>query len=328
MTRSDRASGQTLALISLFMFAVLGMCALAIDVGVWYQQRQSAQAAADSSALAGAAFLPTGWSPASNAAAAQFAKNKIGGDTATYSRTTTFIAGDTITVVVHRTARTYFARIFGTTSVAITTPAKATLMNSGGGVMPWGVMKGTYIPGTSYPIYTDNSGPNNGAIRVPAWDTASSTCTANTVNGLGGSSLYTAEIRGGIVTTCALTIGQVLNTKTGNNTGPTSQGIDNRCPTLQPASSIVSFAGSPPTIIQPASCQLVLLPVLEDAATGAATWPKTGSGDVRVIGFSWWVITDYANGGKIVNAVYVGDAETNPNPTNSLPPAYHPQLTG
>ena len=167
------------------------------------------------------------------------------GDTATYSQSTTFIHDDTITVVVHRTAPTYFARLFGKTSVAITTPAKATLMNSGGGVMPWGVMKGTYTPGTNYPIYTDNSGPNNGAIRVPAWDTASSTCTANTVNGLGGSSLYTAEIRGGIVTTCALTIGQVINTKTGNNTGPTSQGIDNRCPTPQPA-SIVSFAGSPP----------------------------------------------------------------------------------
>jgi hypothetical protein len=36
-------------------------------------------------------------------------------------------------------------------------------------------------------------------------------------------------------------------------------------------------------------------PVVEDAATGAATWPKTGNGDVRVVSFSWWVIKDYAN---------------------------------
>ena len=47
-----------------------------------------------------------------------------------------------------------------------------------------------------------------------------------------------------------------------------------------------------------------------------------------MVGFSWWVIKDYANGGKIVDAVYVGPAQTDPNPTNSLPSAYHPQLTG
>ena len=220
----------------------------------------SAQAAADSGRPGRRGVPADRLVAGANAAAAQFGKNKINGDTATYSQSTTFIHDDTITVVVHRTAPTYFARLFGKTSVAITTPAKATLMNSGGGVMPWGVMKGTYTPGTSYPIYTDNSGPNNGAIRVPAWDTASSTCTANTVNGMGGSQLYTAEIQGGIVTTCTLIIGQVIDTKTGNNTGPTSQGIDNRCPALQTATAIVNFAASPPTITQPSAASWCCCP--------------------------------------------------------------------
>ena len=40
------------------MFALLGMCALAIDVGSWYQQKRSLQSGADAGALAGAACLP------------------------------------------------------------------------------------------------------------------------------------------------------------------------------------------------------------------------------------------------------------------------------
>ncbi|HYW28675.1 MAG TPA: pilus assembly protein TadG-related protein, partial [Gaiellales bacterium] len=71
-------NGQTLVLITLFMFALLGMCALAIDVGVWYQQKRAVQNAADAGALAGAATLPSGWSAATSAAAAELANNMSG----------------------------------------------------------------------------------------------------------------------------------------------------------------------------------------------------------------------------------------------------------
>ena len=317
--------GQTLPLVVLFMFSLVGMCAIAIDIGSWYQEKRAAQSAADAGALAGAAFLPVNWSSAQSKAASEFGLNKKASDTATYTLKTTFVANDTIQVQVTRTAPAFFARVFGKTSVSAVVTAKATMMNNGGGAMPWGVMKGTYTPGTTYQIYTDNSGPNNGAIRLPAWDTSNSSCSTS-ANGLGGAALYTAQIQGGIVTTCPLTINQVVSTKTGNNTGPTSQGVDNRCQTLQAPTAIVNFTG--PTVLQPSSCQLVLLPVVEDAANGSATWPHTGSGDVRVVGFSWWVIKDYASGGKIVDAVYVGPAPTDPSSGSTLPPAYAPQLTG
>ena len=148
------------------------------------------------------------------------------------------------------------------------------------------------------------------------------------VNGLGGAALYTAQIQGGVVTTCPLTIGQVIGTKTGNNTGPTSQGVDNRCSTLQSTSSIVSFSPTGvPTILQPSSCQLVLIPVVVNDTTGGTVWPTTGSQNVRVVGFSWWVIKDYQSGGKQVDAMYVGPAPTDPN-SGGLTPAYSPQLTG
>jgi hypothetical protein len=60
---------------------------------------------------------------------------------------------------------------------------------------------------------------------------------------------------------------------------------------------------------------------------GSNNWPGTGSGNVQVVGFSWWIIKDYASGGKIVDAVYVGPAPTDPTNT-TLPPAHIPELTG
>jgi len=51
-------------------------------------------------------------------------------------------------------------------------------------------------------------------------------------------------------------------------------------------------------------------------------------GQVKVVSFSWWILKDYTNGGKVVDAVYVGPAQTDPSLGNTLPPAYIPQLTG
>jgi Flp pilus assembly protein TadG len=60
--------GQSLVVITLFMMSLLGMAAMAIDVGSWYQTKRSLQADADSAALAGVASLPAGWSYAQTAA--------------------------------------------------------------------------------------------------------------------------------------------------------------------------------------------------------------------------------------------------------------------
>jgi hypothetical protein len=111
------------------------------------------------------------------------------------------------------------------------------------------------------------------------------------------------------------------------NTGPTSAGIDDRCNPLQAPSTIATF-GSGVTLLQPNSCQLVLRPVVINNQDGSNTWPGQGSGQVKVVSFSWWILKDYASGGKIVDAVYVGPAATDPSLGSTLPPAYIPQLTG
>jgi Flp pilus assembly protein TadG len=329
METTGSQRGQTLVLITVFMMALLGMCALAIDVGSWYQQKRAIQSAADAGALAGAAYLPSSWAAATSAAGSEFTKN-LHGATLTYTPSTVYVSNDSITVTATAPAKSFFAKAFTSRAVTVKAVATATMMNAGGGALPWGVIQNTYTPGTTYPIYVNNTGPNNGALRLPGWDTASSTCSSTSANGLGGAALYTGEITPGAVTTCPVLLNQVLSTKTGQNSGPTTQGVTNRCgATLQSPGTIVSFnAAGSATLVQPGSCQLVLLPVVVDASTGASSWPKTGNGDVRVVGFSWWVISAVVGQGQEVDAVYVGDAPVTSSAVGSLPSAYTAQLTG
>jgi Flp pilus assembly protein TadG len=317
-------NGQTLVLITVFMLSLLGMCALAIDVGTWYQQKRAVQSAADAAALAGADSLPSGWSAATTAAGSEFAKNLSGGNL-TYQTASVFVTNDSIRVTASKPATSYFAKALTRKSVTTTVTATATFMNSDGGALPWGVIQQTYVPGTQYPIYVDGTGPNNGSLRLPAWDEGSSTCTTT-----GADQLYHDEIAGGIVITCPVKVDDVINTKPGQNSGKTTQGVTDRCGrSLQPVSSIVSFTASDaPTLLQPESCQLVLLPVVVNATNGQPSWPTLGRDPVRVVGFSWWVIQSVVSPGKEVDAVYVGDAPITASSGNSLPSAYTAQLTG
>src|SRR5512142_1489260 len=103
-SRTSAQSGQTLVLITLFMLSLLGMCALAIDVGTWYQQKRAMQHAADAAALAGAATLPTGWSAATSAAAAELGNN-ISGATVTCAPTSVYVTNESIRVTASKPAQ-------------------------------------------------------------------------------------------------------------------------------------------------------------------------------------------------------------------------------
>jgi putative Flp pilus-assembly TadE/G-like protein len=302
------------------MLGLLGMCALVIDAGYWYQAKAHLQSAADAGALAGADTLAAGWPSATSSAGSVVSLNMTGA-TASYQQATTFSPNDSIVVTATRTEPSFFARLFGHNSVNVSVTAEATMVNSGGGAVPWGVMQlqQPYQPGTTYQLYTDNSGPNNGALRLPGGTGCSTS---------GGSSLYSNEITGNQAS-CPLMIGQLLSTNTGQNTGPTTQGMSDRCPQgLQPVGAIATFGAGTVNLLDPTSCQLVLVPVVLNASDNSATWPTKGSVQVKVVGFAWFIVTAVNQGGKEVDAVYVGDAPADPSDTSSLPSAYQARLTG
>ena len=325
--RHDGERGQVVALYVLFLFAMLGMAGLVIDFGHWYQDKQAVQAEVDAAALAGASTLPSGWSTAQSTAAAQLVKNGMAGDSPTYTNTTNQTPNDSVTVTVTRQSRTFFTSLFGLHSVAVTASAQATVQSyttvtSNHDIMPWGVMKNSFTPGQPYNIYTDNSSSNNGALSLPYVNNAN--CPVPN-----GASPYRDEINGNL-NACPISLNEMLDVKPGQNAGPTRQGIDARITNWQPLNAIVSYTDpAHATILNSSSKQLVLIPIVEDP-NGATNW-LNGSGQVRVIGFAWFVITGppgYTENGKTVTGTFVGleDATTigdttgawNPNGNQNL----------
>ena len=314
-------SGQTLPLMVLFVTSLIGMSGLVIDVGSWYLSKQHLQAAVDAAALAGASQLPGGWAGASSTAGSEFANNDQPGDSATYANTTDLSPNDSVTVTATRTAPTYFTKIFGFSGITITAAAQATVESfqtvaSNQDIMPWGVMKGTYTPGQPYSIYTDNSSSNNGALSLPYVNNAN--CPVPN-----GANPYRDEIDGNL-NACPVSVGEQLDVKPGQNSGPTRQGIDSRITTWESVNQIVQWgANGQATVLDPTSKQLVLIPIVEDP-NGATNW-LNGSGWVRVVGFAWFVITPppgYTNNGKTVTGVFVGLQDT--ANTGDVTGAYNP----
>lgn len=299
---ANRESGQTIGMLAVFITVLLGMCVLAIDVGSWYQQKRSVQSAADAAALAGASQLVVSTSAATTQAQTQYAKNGLNSDTVTYTVTTDLVANDSVTVTASRSVSNWFGRVFGVNSTTITATSRATIESytavpANANVVPWGIMKNAFVPGQSYSIYTDGSSPNNGALSMNTW-------TGSVCNGTSGGADYKNEISGAL-SICPVSVGDTIPVKTGQNAGPTSQGIDSRITSWDPVSAIATVgANGAATIIKPSSPQLVLLPVVVNAADGSTNWPA-GSGNVKVVGFALFVITGYTQNGKQVQGEYI-----------------------
>jgi Flp pilus assembly protein TadG len=315
----DSERGQTIVLIVVFMFVLLGMSALAIDVGLWYQDKRSVQASADAAALAGASVLPVGFSTAQTSATSEFNQNKQPGDSATIVNSSNLTSNDSVTVTVTRTAPSFFAKLLGKNSVtikatAIATVKSVTTLASNFDVMPWAVMKTTYTLGAQYPIYTDNSSSNNGAVSLP-YQNGTNCPTPN------GANPYRDEISGAL-NACSIDVGQALDLKSGQNAGPTAQGLNTRITAWKTFNQIVQLVGNNTyTILDSTSKQLVLIPVVTNMA-GGTTWPN-GSAQVKVVGFAWFVIESCGtvtspsycanNDGKEVNGRFVNIQDTDPN---------------
>ena len=301
-----------IVLLAVLMVVLLGVCGLVIDGGNWMVNRREIQNAADAAALAGASQIPSGSSlPPIETAREQYANNGDPSDTVTVTSTTYLTSGDSITVTASRKVDTFFTSIFGLDQVTETATARATVESfttiNGPGTMPWGVLSGSYVPGQPYSIYTKNAGnANNGALSLPYVNGAN--CPVPN-----GANSYEDEING-TLQPCPITVGDLLDTKTGDNSGPTAKGLNSRITTWQTADQIVDFSTTPATLKEPDSPQLVLIPVLTNT-NGQPTWPSGSSTPMKVTGFAWFIITSCGdpthpsycqnNDGKQINGVFV-----------------------
>jgi len=278
--------GQTLPLICLFMFSLIGMCALVIDLGGAFVAKRQTQAAADAAALAGVSQLQGNWS---GAASGMFAKNTlhIAGASETAALTTDLSANDSVTVTVSYDQPTYFAKLFGYQSIHITATARATAQSVvAGNAAPFALFASCNpTVGAVIPIYGgttpcgQNTSSNVGTIVEPAAGVSappSLTCKAN------GSPAYNTVPAGnvqnvidGSTPTGTLSVGDCVQTQTGKN----------------------------PLSIKAGT---YLVPIVDD------TQQQGHQGDFTVKAFEWVTVTADEQG-KVLTATVVG--------LNDSPPA-------
>ncbi|MCI0355205.1 MAG: pilus assembly protein TadG-related protein, partial [Acidobacteria bacterium] len=153
--RNHRERGMTVAMLAVFIIGLLAMAALAIDLGVLYTARTSAQHAADAAALAGAlTFID---STSAQPAAAQEAAIATAGANFVLGKVVTISAAEvnvdipnrlvtvTVPLIGASGIGTYFARAIQVKSVDVTVQASAEASLVGAGSR---CLKPLFIPNT------------------------------------------------------------------------------------------------------------------------------------------------------------------------------------
>jgi Flp pilus assembly protein TadG len=222
--RSER--GATVVIFALILPAVLGMEALVIDGTRVFVERRALQNAADSAALAAAAFLPTSdagrLSTSAQAAIDYAALNgfTITIDDITFSSES--VSNDRVTVRTASVVQFFFAAGLGVPLGAVSSESAAQVGSVGGvsGVLPWGLEApvGGFVFGQEYCLKLGEhsemcSGATQGNFRALDIDNTGSS----------SGSIYRDKVRWGSNT--VIRVGEQKNVAQGDMEGPTQQGL-------------------------------------------------------------------------------------------------------
>ena len=291
--------GQTLVVFVVFTMSLLGMAALAIDVGSWYQDKRHVQNDADAAALAGAAAIPLG--TASAAATAEFTNNKLSGETVNV----TMPAYDTVKVQTSYVAPTFFSKLFGHSSATIQATATAQIRANAVAqhhVSPYVVTVASYNNGQGSTLFNCDASGNCGTVDLPTSDnTTGGSCSGNVYTGI------TGNVQGAITDT--LDIGQVvvggcLSPKTGNSQ-PSANAVNQLPGSL--SQDLQSLGNGQYQLIsqswddsQGLPPRLIYVPVVQSFSTGT-------NANMTVLQFAWFYITNATGSGQglKINGKYV-----------------------
>jgi hypothetical protein len=317
--RRQDQRGMTVPMVALFIVCLFAMAALALDLGVLYTARTSAQHAADAAALAGAfTFLnPIAPQPATATGAATTIgqRNHILRQQVAISEAdvNVDVPNRRVTVTVPRTGAdgivTYFARVMGINQADVVARATAEAARNGTGSR---CLKPIYVPNTVLstkdpaeacdPANRETLFDGNGQLTAFAqqrFGVPMPIRPSNPQNALAPGQFYSLDFGSGANTyECAIAnclnqcdvaepivrCGQAYPLKTGNMVGPTRQGID-------------TLIGDPPDewvnvgeyrdgdtgLVKDTSNSVVVTPVWDNCTQTVS--PGYAGQQVRVIGF-------------------------------------------
>jgi Putative Flp pilus-assembly TadE/G-like len=322
----QKEQGFILVIVAAVLVALIGVVALAVDVGALYAAKTSAQAVADAAALAGAlTFIssPTAAQPATaNDHALQVAlNNSIMGQPVTAGNVTinVDVANRKVKVDVSSTQNTYFARVLGPTSAAISVEGIAEAAEHSTGatcVKPW------FIPNTIFasagPCAACAAGElliSGGEVTAfakshfgqeftlkpqqPSTAIAPGQFYAIQLPGSVGGSDYRANI--GSCATPYLRCGNSYSVETGNLVGPTQQGVEDLIgnpPTDTWTGTIGEY--QTPNGLSDLSRNLVVAPIWSSCAMAgfcpSENFPSGTTVSLQIIGFATFFLEGIQGG--------------------------------
>jgi len=293
LRRDER--GQAFVLMALSLVMLCGMAALVLDVGVWFRDKRKLQGTADAAALAGAQVLPTNWALAKSLATTY--ANKNGGDVASADITssTTYVNGDTINVTARNNRPGFFSGVLGITSVAVRANASAVRGSYTGwalGLSPWVIDKPSVIYGQiiTFKVQSgDQATPGNfGGVDLPIYQKG---CAF----GNGGNDYYDLIARR--ETSCIVKVNSNVPVEPGNKAA-TGTAVSQRgaITPFDPYSILITDANGNPQLTNYTHPNVVVIPIIQAFHQGS-------SAPFLVIGFAWFIITDYTQ--KTVTGMFV-----------------------
>lgn len=208
-------SGAVIIIVAFLLIALLGMTALAVDVGQLYQARRQMVTAADAGALAGVVDLIENKDQDS---AESVARNyAIDNESEAGNTDVNVINGYTVEVWSGKTVNYSFARILGFESQVVTAYARAMYAPiKTAEIIPLTIHEDNYDDGKKITIkYSHHSDGDLGSGNfhpLALGGTGANKYKDNLANGYDG----------------LISIGMPLDTESGNMSGPTSQGLQPR----------------------------------------------------------------------------------------------------
>ena len=265
MTPLRDDSGAVLVFVAILFAGLLGLMAIAIDVGAWYQAQRNLQASADAAALAGAQDLP-------NTATATATATTYANDNATGldSLNTTFPDSATIDVSLSKPTPGYFSRALGIDSVTVHGHARAQVGTPGEveNAVPIGI-KSTVACATS----------SNGCFGAPKTLTFDDSTTTSFSS---SSTFGLLDLSGGATTTtaCNGNVGQ------GTQAGWVTSGFPGTLSVNRYYGATTGERIALRNALNAVIGQILLIPVFDSANLN---W-CTGAGGFHVIGWAAFVI--------------------------------------
>ncbi|MGI6332261.1 MAG: pilus assembly protein TadG-related protein [Zhaonellaceae bacterium] len=254
--------GSVVVFIAAALTFLVGLGALVIDVGMLYAKRVQLQNVADAAALAGAQEIFMDDAEPEEVAIQYAVANGVRTEEVSASFDSN---SKSITVEVTQTASLFLARVLGEehSQVMASSTAQAQAVTSATGVIPLGIENVNFEYNKLYNLKTGSPSLGSGEFGALSL-------------GGNGASQYRKNFKYGYDK--KIRIGDIIETETGNMSGPTLDGVQYRI-NQDPSSSIHDFDRNSP--------RLVIVPVFEPLPDHGNQLER-----VKVVGFASFFIVD------------------------------------